>query len=149
VALYVRNIPIGRRIYEAAHLIEMTTRDSAIYYPILTRTIKHFLANNCFGAIAAADSILEPSVLNDNSFSDKIIIYPNPTTGLLEISVTLPTEGDYKIEVYNPLGELVEAMSKSRIGDKIRLDLSDYVAGIYLIKLSNKGEVHFYKIVKE
>jgi hypothetical protein len=139
----------AKKIYQAANLIELTTRDSAIYYPLLTCAIIKLFANDCLGAISCAESIINPTDINDFSFSGKIMIYPNPTTGQLKISVNQTIGSDYKIEVYNNLGKLMQPIMKNKIGNKFRIDLTDYPAGIYLIKLYNKEKIYFSKIIKE
>ena len=40
--------------------------------------------------------------INEISASDKIKIYPNPTTGMLEVLISEPFDSDYKIEIFNP-----------------------------------------------
>jgi len=94
-------------------------------------------------------SIECPTGINVVSPPNKIIIYPNPTTGQLEISVDQSIGSDYKIEVYNNLGGLMQTIIKNSINNNFSLDLTDYPGGLYLIKLSNKENFYLSKIIKK
>ena len=80
--------------------------------------------------------------------SANIKIYPNPTTGMFEISDIETLDCECKVEVFNNLGCLVYISTKQKIDKKISLDLSSYSAGVYVIKLSGNGATYKKKIVK-
>jgi len=68
-------------------------------------------------------------------------IYPNPTTGLLNVEV----EDGLTIDIYNVLGEIILTTKNSRI------DISTYQDGIYfvLIKDDNGETIIHEKIIKQ
>lgn len=84
-----------------------------------------FVAN---GISVATDVVLSPLGINSIIFN-QVKIYPNPTTGLLNIS---GLEGNYQLEVFNAIQEKVYFEDKA--GNSV-IDLSTLPKGIYLIKL--------------
>lgn len=86
--------------------------------------------------------------VDEVSVSDKIKIYPNPTTGRFEIS-NLETLGNKcKVDIFNYLGMLIYTSTYENIGNKISLDISSYPNGMYIIKLSNNGINCMKKVAK-
>ncbi len=83
--------------------------------------------------------------LLSNSF---ISIYPNPTTGKIQISnIKLQIE---EVGVYNMLGERVKyEMLKQVQHDKIEIDLTSQPSGIYFVEIKSENEKVFKKIIKE
>ena len=76
-----------------------------------------------------------------NVFTDDFIIYPNPTTGLINIKSNnndqLPIE---EIILFNTVGQSVMKKSNLANQDQIQLDISHLPKGLYFINiLSDKG----------
>ena len=98
------------------------------------------ITGNAISTISASDLtfvgtgiICETSGIVAAKDTDKIKIYPNPTTGIIYTG----TESD--IKVYNPQGALLQSIVGSQI------DLSDYPQGIYIMQVN--GE--WVKVVKK
>jgi hypothetical protein len=81
------------------------------------------------------------------SSSDKIGVYPNPTTGLIEVSGINPFESENRIEVYNYLGSLVLLMNSGEL-PTVRIDLTDYPSGLYLINILSGNKSQQVKVLK-
>ncbi|WP_159951708.1 T9SS type A sorting domain-containing protein [Polaribacter septentrionalilitoris] len=88
-----------------------------------------------------------PLSTKDNLVSTKSIFgYPNPTFGKLEI--TVPKElTKVKTEIYTLRGQLIASSLQNTNNAKVSLDISDYVKGIYLIKV-NLDKPVYLKIIK-
>ncbi|MBJ7429203.1 MAG: serine hydrolase [Bacteroidia bacterium] len=69
-------------------------------------------------------------------------IYPNPTDGQLNISGL--GNSDFKIEIYNAIGQLQLAVNNSN-----RIDVSALEKGIYLVKIQVANQSKIIKFVKE
>lgn len=80
--------------------------------------------------------------------SDKFTIYPNPSTGHLEITIDQPLEGDYKIEIFNDLGRKMQSVRQNARDKTIDLDITNYPAGIYMVKLFTGGKTYLSKVIK-
>lgn len=81
-----------------------------------------------------------PALVNEEFDTEKVLLYPNPTKGILNIeNINLE-----KIVIYEIYGkELEEFKPKSQI------DLSNLSKGIYLIKLISESKIVIKKIVLE
>jgi hypothetical protein len=73
-----------------------------------------------------------------------IMLYPNPVTDVLTIS--LPGTEGANVKIYNAQGMLVSA--KYTESNSLSLDMKDYPAGVYIIKITYEQQVTSEKIVK-
>ena len=81
-----------------------------------------------------------PTIINDNKINnEKITLYPNPTTGIVNI------EGNNYIKVFviNSNGNIVEI-----INNKKRIDLSNQPNGLYILKIITNKEIVKKKVIK-
>lgn len=104
----------------------------------------YFVYQNSAGAFVADTCILTynaPTVINNNSFEiTNQIIYPNPSTNILNID-GLSSETEYKI--YNLIGSLIMSGKTNKA-----IDISDLIGGNYIIKiLGNKQPI--MKFIKQ
>ncbi|HTF02679.1 MAG TPA: T9SS type A sorting domain-containing protein, partial [Bacteroidia bacterium] len=74
--------------------------------------------------------------------ADGIRVYPNPTSGILNVE-TSATEST--IEVYNAVGELVESQQVNNGSAKV--DLSTRENGIYFVRISTADSTRIEKII--
>ncbi|MBC8006124.1 MAG: leucine-rich repeat protein, partial [Verrucomicrobia bacterium] len=79
----------------------------------------------------------------------KLMVYPNPTSGLLKIYLEEYHEQEYLIEVFNSWGQLKLAALKSTEEKESKIDLSSFSDGIYLIKVTTKNQSYQQKIIKK
>jgi hypothetical protein len=83
----------------------------------------------------------------ENTLSKQFTIYPNPTTGLINISGTSPQNKKTNISVTNIFGkEFLKLIIP--LSDNIQIDLSNFSDGIYFIKLESEQETFTLKCVK-
>jgi len=83
-------------------------------------------------------SNIEHQLEKENNFD----IYPNPTTGVLNIKFT-QNEDDFEITIYNQLGETI---LKSE--NQAQIDLTKNGIGIYFVSVHTKNQVFTRKIIK-
>jgi hypothetical protein len=82
--------------------------------------------------------------LEDNGGISSLLIYPNPTQGLLSIDGTISTDSEVKIRVINYLGQeiMVDQFDPTSSILSKTYDLSAAAAGAYLIEIAtDKGVV--------
>lgn len=83
---------------------------------------------------------LNQSVLSlDKEELNNFIIFPNPTNGILNISVQVE-----KLTLYNLIGEKLLENNNSN-----SINLSNLSDGIYILRIENKGKSSFKKISKK
>lgn len=85
-------------------------------------------------------SVNPPALINEEFDRQNVLLYPNPTKGILNIE-NLNLEKIVVCEIYGK--ELMEFKPNSQI------DLSNFSKGIYLIKLISKSKIVVEKIVVE
>lgn len=72
-----------------------------------------------------------------------IRIWPNPTTD----RVTIAVEGDAHIELLDAMGR-VAPVPLQRVGDRYLMDVGGCVAGLYAIRISQRGQAVVRRLVK-
>ncbi len=80
--------------------------------------------------------------LIDNLFASRFNIYPNPTTGIVNIEFANISE-DTKVKLFNVLGEIVaeKIVVKSDSKTTLKVDLSSFAKGIYFIELESEKSI--------
>ncbi len=91
--------------------------------------------------IVVSDTILvnNPSVVANNL---NINVYPNPVQNF----VTIDNVQGATITIYNMVGELVQTINANE--NSIKIDLTDYVAGAYIVRAASNKGVATTKILK-
>lgn len=98
-----------------------------------------------FPILTNTESTVIQQTLNSNNFSieNKISIYPNPSTNVINIEGNI--SNNYNIEVYDLIGKQI-----GNYKNKKSIDVSNFISGIYLIKIidfeNNIESIH--KIIK-
>jgi hypothetical protein len=83
-----------------------------------------------------------------NSLTNNINIMPNPSNGIFNVLMTLPTMQDITVNVSNMLGQTVYSTSyKSLMNDLINIDLSDKNQGVYFITVTNGTDKNVQRVI--
>jgi Secretion system C-terminal sorting domain len=79
---------------------------------------------------------------------DQVVLYPNPTSGLVTIGFALNNNAPVHVEVFNLTGSKVTELKNisGGFGSQI-LDLGRYGNGTYMVRITNNGETTTRKIV--
>lgn len=95
----------------------------------------------CFGGCDKC----KPDVISDLKDMN-IFLFPNPTSGKIEIKGISETE-KYEIVLISEVGQELKQITSS--GEKsIRLDLTNLPKGLYIISIKNMAVNQYFKIVK-
>jgi hypothetical protein len=76
--------------------------------------------------------VLGPSAMIEVNFSDKISLYPNPTSGIINISGASLYGKQFSIQVIDQLGKIVQTMYNANT-----IDISSMPNGNYFIQLNS------------
>ncbi len=99
--------------------------------------------NGCSSAPSAAVNITSLGIKNDQQL--KLAIYPNPSTGL--VNLTLPESQVYEITVADITGKVI--LNQKVNETKAQLNLNPASKGIYLLKISSQGATTIRKLIIE
>jgi hypothetical protein len=93
------------------------------------------MANGTYRAPLNTSNACTPVGIDDPYFANAFTLFPNPTTGTLNIRAAFP-ENNLQVRVYNSLGEKVADLG--RVVDKeFSIDLSSQPNGIYMVEFNN------------
>ena len=82
--------------------------------------------------------------INDYTLDNSVTVYPNPTTGLIQIE-----NGEWRmenVEVYDAYGKLLNTMNVN--DHTVNIDLSGYAKGTYFVRVTTERGVVTKRVVK-
>lgn len=83
-----------------------------------------------------------------SSLSDYVNLYPNPTTGNLQLIFDIPVSGTYTVKLSNVIGQTVYTTDMQLSGKTTRtLDLSGYSKGVYFLSVEGNNSRAVRKVV--
>jgi|WetSurMetagenome_2_1015567.scaffolds.fasta_scaffold03276_8 hypothetical protein len=121
--------------------------------PILSSTTTYYVdaaINGCSSLQRSAVTATIECLTNINEYasSDRIKIYPNPTSGQIEININEPFDYECKIELLNNIGSLIKSIIIGKGENIIQFNLEGYPAGLYYIQFATNDEKFRKKIIK-
>jgi PKD repeat protein len=106
---------------------------------IVSRTVYVAYPPNCTNTYSGTTSL---------TLDKAITVYPNPTSGKVNVSYTLTNNQPMTIEVTNSIGAIVANKTVTGGGFGVaELNLSDVTGGVYFVRLTNNGETTVKKLV--
>ena len=115
------------------------TTTTIVVSPTITTsyTVTGTNANGCSKNSVITQSVSACTNINSfaNSNTEKIILFPNPTTDKLIIKSWIPL--DLKVELVNSIGEIVYT-GRLQNG-KLEVEMKDFSNGIYFVQLDRKS----------
>ncbi|MBA3680800.1 MAG: aryl-sulfate sulfotransferase [Bacteroidetes bacterium] len=97
-------------------------------------------ANGCVNVYSKGfDYTMVTSVKTQNNTLNSLMIFPNPTTGNIELDFNGYTETDFTVSIFDNTGKLV---LKSK--NEVKIDMSDLNTGLYILNIAvpNKASVN-------
>lgn len=86
-----------------------------------------------------------------NVLHENLRIWPNPTTGILNFSLTLAVSGNARINIYDITGKLMETFNSDFLNageNTISLDCSDMANALYYYEIITNDDYFSGKIIK-
>jgi hypothetical protein len=81
-----------------------------------------------------------------------IIIYPNPSSGELFITLSEKSQsmGLYQFEIYSVDGELINSFTRQPSSNLIKVNIDSLQAGLYVLRIqSGDGIVYYHRLIKK
>jgi len=86
--------------------------------------------------------------LENSSLTKFCFAYPNPTKNKLWIKLAQPFSKSFRIEILNPIGDILFSEMKNNEHKDIEIDISGYLSGLYIVRIFNDSEIIILKIMK-
>jgi len=105
---------------------------------VIKKTGKYrVVTTNNWGCSTFSDevSVIYSGATKLNSI-DQFTVFPNPTMGMITVSMQSSFHNDIIIEILNNLGIVLQSVKQAKNGKRCQIDLSAYPSGIYLIKIN-------------
>lgn len=123
--------------------------------PVPGATARRFRPDRQYGfcTVEATDEhgcVNQSTAINLDDLNE-VFAYPNPVSDILTIDVGAMESNEYFWRVISANGEVVEGIKQidNATGDYIeQLDLSNLMAGLYVVQVYAKGGVHSFHIIK-
>ncbi|MCB0678967.1 MAG: T9SS type A sorting domain-containing protein, partial [Saprospiraceae bacterium] len=81
-------------------------------------------------------------------FLDRFDLFPNPTNGSAVIDLVLQETSDLRLQVYNSVGQLLVDLEEDGVRQLRReIDLGQYPAGMYFVKVAVEDQWHLAKLI--
>jgi endoglucanase len=93
--------------------------------------------------------VLPTNSLN-NALAKSIAVYPNPTTGVMQLSVNNDQQGEVNIVVYNTAGQVSkkQVFTKAPGTSTQTVDISSLPSGMYIMEITQGTEKATKKVIK-
>lgn len=103
-------------------------------------------ANGCtdeavfeIGLVVAVEEIAE---------INRLVLGPNPTSGITYLSLELSQTADIQIHVFNMNGQILYKAAQEQVRDfQNEIDLSFYPSGIYFLRIQVENKAHYEKLI--
>lgn len=106
------------------------------------------VGSGCSEIILGDNPNPNPNSIKGADISNAVFVFPNPTSGLVNVKINLPEASDIKVEVVNVLGQVVKIYNVTKtVSSNISVDMTGYNNGIYLINVSTEKATTSKKLV--
>lgn len=115
-----------------------------VFYNV-NNTVSSTNLQNAINAALSATGINQSGSINT-----AMNIFPNPSAGSAEIKFYLEKSSDVAVELYNLEGQKIQDIFSGKLSageNKLNVDVSDYDAGVYLVKFTEGGKNRFMNMV--
>lgn len=85
--------------------------------------------------------------INENNNNNSLVIFPNPAKSEVNILYTSDSK-ENEIKIYNVQGQEIYCL-RNFPTDRLTVDISSFLPGIYFLSISNSKQTHTKKFVKE
>ncbi len=82
--------------------------------------------------------------VEDVLLDDDILLYPNPTSGIVFIK---SDNNISKVTIYNQTGALIKTINRNDNSNELKINVSDLLNGLYIFELQNESKKTFKKII--
>ena len=96
----------------------------------------------CSGSPTSITRSNPVSEIDRSTLSYSFSVYPNPSNGSANISLSLPGSGKVSLTIYDVTGKLIKTIANRELNEGVHtfnLDVNNFRAGIYLLRMQSGG----------
>ena len=115
------------------YILEWTAGEAAV------QTVTHTTGINTEGFHQSTIKVLSVQSLNTNS-NLNISVYPNPVSSTLNVQIKSDENSELLLSLTDINGKKIAVTKANSVNDLKELDMTNLVAGIYLLHVSNSSD---------
>lgn len=94
------------------------------------------------------DSIPESNISQTDNIGDmQITVYPNPTEGVLRVTINGVTDNSFLFTVIDMGGRVLQRFKSYSV--ETAVDMTSYLKGVYILKIVAGGKSSVFRIIKK
>lgn len=117
---------------------------NATFTPAQTGSYSVLVTSN-EGCVDTSDCVSVTISGIENTTATTVLFYPNPATNML--SITLDNVDYVTLATYSTDGKLIETLTPTT--NLVKLDVSRYAQGVYILRVNKSGATAQYRFVKQ
>ncbi len=86
--------------------------------------------------------------ITDNTLENGVIIYPNPTKGVVNITNTTSIQLE-SAAIYDINGRMVQNINLSNMATEMTVDVSNLASGVYMVQIQGEGGQTVKRLIRE
>jgi lysyl endopeptidase len=106
-------------------------------------------ANADFGSAVTQSFCVDNVGIDEMSLASKVVAYPNPTTGELNVVVNIESTNEILISLMDVRGALVSDVLNANAATPVQMNIKDLPAGVYFLKITSSEGVATKKIIRK
>ncbi|MEX2595733.1 MAG: T9SS type A sorting domain-containing protein [Salibacteraceae bacterium] len=106
---------------------------------------------NSEGCSSTDEIVITVTVGIESTLSSKVTYYPNPTSGMLNVSLSEDVSGDLRFDLYSLSGAMIKSVSgsTSNAGEVQSIDLIDFPSGVYFMNvIHDNATIGTFRVTK-
>ena len=105
-----------------------------------TVNVSEETTNGCEGISDEFEVMIDDCTgINDNAILDDVLVYPNPSTTNVNISMTVNSGVRYTTKIYNTVGQVVYSSEAIGTGSKqtVNVNVNSFPVGLYILHITS------------
>lgn len=103
-------------------------------------------AQSCGSAVAQDVYILGPNAVDENGLEESIVLFPNPTDGRLNLRFSFLPSANAELKLVDVNGQILRSEKMNTA--EHTTDLSNFPAGIYFLKITDRERTWVMRVVR-
>jgi hypothetical protein len=118
-------------------------------YTVLQTGLYSVVVSNQLGCKSSSSTYVTITGMDDVTTELLISVYPNPSTGIITLSMEHVTPGNFRIGILNTIGKIIYSATVSISSSSFsrQIDLTQFPEGMYYLKLDSPLESKIVRIL--